>query len=295
MATMRVRVPATTANLGSGFDCVGIALDWFDELELELTGHGVVIEVTGEGAADVPLDETHLVMDSLLTGLAEWGGPRPPGLHLRAHNRIPHSRGLGSSAAAIVAGLAFAWAISREGQPLDLAELGRVSSRLEGHPDNAGAAVLGGAVLGLGPRDNATLVDLVLHPELVTRIWVPDFEVRTAGARSVLPDDVPRADAVAQAIAAAALPVALQHRPDLLLAATADRLHQHYRAPLMQPSWDLVVALRELGVPATISGAGPTVFAIGTPAQLAPGDELPAAGFVRTAPAFGAGVELALV
>lgn len=296
MAVLRVRVPATTANVGSGFDCVGIALDSYDELELELLDDPNVleIEVDGEGTGNVPLDETHLVIASLLRGLAEWGGERP-GMRLRCTNRIPHSRGLGSSASAIVAGLAFAQAIGSPGSELDRAELTRVSSIIEGHPDNAGAAVWGGAILGwFGAGDPVTvdLVQLDVPQTLATRVWVPRFEVGTAGARSVLPDAVPRLDAVAQAIASATLPLALERRHDLLHAATADRLHQDYRAGMMRPSYDLMLRLRAVGVAATISGAGPTVFAIGTAEQLAPGDELGAEGFERFELALGRGVEL---
>lgn len=293
MTTLHVRVPATTANLGSGFDCVGMALDFHDDLELQLLGDpGVLsIEVDGEGAHDVPTDETHLVVSSLLAGLREWGGQRP-GMRLRCHNRIPHSRGLGSSASAIVAGLAFAWGISRPDVALDRRELTRVSSLMEGHPDNAGAAVWGGAVLGWFEGQEVQLVQLAVPGTITTRIWVPHFEVKTAGARSVLPDEVSRHDAVAQAIAAATLPLALERRPDLLLAATADRLHQSYRAELMRPSFDLMCVLREAGVPATISGAGPTVIAVGTPEMLAPGDAVAADGFERHVLAVGPGVEL---
>lgn len=290
---LRVRVPGTTANVGSGFDCVGIALGIEDVLELELLdGPGPVeVSVEGEGAAQVPLDESHLVLRALDEGLAAWGGQRPA-MRLRCVNRIPHSRGLGSSASAIVAGLAFAWAIAQPGEELDRAELTRISSRIEGHPDNAGAAVWGGAILGWFDGDDVELVRLQVPAEIGTRAWVPGFEVGTAGARSVLPDAVPRSDAVAQAIASAALPLALERRPDLLLAATADRLHQAYRAELMRPSYDLVLALRELGVPAAISGAGPTVFAVGTAEQLAPGDALVADGFMRHELPIAAGVEL---
>ncbi|WP_221933158.1 homoserine kinase [Tessaracoccus rhinocerotis] len=293
LTVLRVRVPGTTANVGSGFDCVGIALDIEDELELELKdGPGATtVVVDGEGAHQVPLDETHLVLRSLDVGLAEWGGRRHA-MELRCTNRIPHSRGLGSSASAIVAGLAFAWGIAHPGLELDRAELTRVSSRIEGHPDNAGAAVWGGAILGWFDGDDVELVRLRVPATIGTRVWIPAFEVGTAGARSVLPDEVPRRDAVAQAIASAALPLALERRPDLLLAATRDRLHQAYRAELMRPSYDLVLALRELGVPATISGAGPTVFAVGTQEQLAPGDALVAEGFARHAPAIGGGVQL---
>ena len=293
MATLRVRVPATTANLGSGFDCVGMALGFDDELELEILMDADVLEVSvqGEGAGAVPTDESHLVVASLLAGLREWGGERP-GMRLHCTNRIPHSRGLGSSASAIVAGLALAWGISRPGEDLDRAELTRVSSGLEGHPDNAGAAVWGGTILGWFEGDDVQLVRLEVPDTIGTRVWVPQFEVKTAGARSVLPDTVPRSDAVAQAMAAAALPLALERRHDLLLAATADRLHQSYRAGLMQTSFDLMKDLRTRGVPAAISGAGPTVIAVGTAEQLAPGDTVDCEGFERHVLSIGTGVEL---
>ncbi len=293
MTTLRVRVPGTTANLGSGFDCVGMALAFADELELDIVDDpGMLsIEVRGEGSGNVPMDDSHLVVSSLLTGLANWGGERP-GMRLRCLNRIPHSRGLGSSSSAIVAGLAFAWGISHPGDALDRAELTRVSSALEGHPDNAGAAVWGGAILGWFENDTVRLVQLDVPSLISTRVWVPHFEVGTAGARSVLPDSVSRTDAVAQAIAAAALPLALERRHDLLLAATSDRLHQSYRAGLMQPSFDLMTTLRAEGVPATISGAGPTVIAVGTREQLSRSDAVAAEGFERHDLALGSGVEL---
>lgn len=290
---LTVRVPATTANVGSGFDCLGMAFDLYDELTLELVEDAaeLSIEVHGAGEGRVALDERHLVVSSLLVGLDEWGGQRP-GLRLVCRNSIPHSRGLGSSAAAIVAGLAFAWAIARPGEALDRSELTRVSSRLEGHPDNAGAAVWGGAILAWFDATDVRLVNLEVHPDLGVRVWVPEFEVGTAGARSVLPESVPRADAVAQAIASAALPLALERRPDLLLAATADRLHQAYRAPLMPQAWELMGSLRKAGVPAAISGAGPAVLAIGTAEQLALADATACPGFRRLELRVGPGVSL---
>ena len=293
MTTLRVRVPGTTANLGSGFDCVGMALAFDDELELELLDdpRELIIEVAGQGAGNVPIDDSHLVVSSILEGLAAWGGARP-GMRLRSVNRIPHSRGLGSSASAIVAGLAFAWGISRPGQELDRRELTRVSSHLEGHPDNAGAAVWGGAILAWFEDASVRLVQLNVPEAISTRVWVPQFEVGTAGARSVLPESVSRLDAVAQAIAAAALPLALERRHDLLFAATADRLHQSYRAVLMEPSFDLLTRLRAEGVPATISGAGPTVIAVGTREQLSRSDDVLADGFERHDLELGSGVEL---
>lgn len=293
MGRLVVRVPATTANLGSGFDCVGMAFDWFDELTLETHDTpGLEVVVTGEGAADVPRDERHLVVATFLEGLAAFGGERPPGLRFTAHNTIPHSRGLGSSAAAIAAGLALAWGVARPGQPLDRAALTRLATAAEGHPDNAGAAVWGGAILAWARDGKVSLVQLPLPEGFGAVAYVPGFECRTDDARRVLPDTVGRADAVAQAIAAAALPLALTLRPDLLLDATADRLHQQYRADLMRPAYDLMLRLRAAGVPAAISGAGPTVIAVGLPDQLDPAGSVTSTGFAvhRLRPA--GGVEL---
>ena len=290
---LTVRVPASTANLGSGFDCVGLAVDWFDELTLEVskTG-GIQIEVFGEGSHQVPRDESHLVIATLLHTLRQWGVAPPGGLLLRTRNTIPHSRGLGSSAAAIVAGCALAHGIAFPDEELDRAELTRVSSLLEGHPDNAGAAVWGGAILAWLDGERVELIRLRLAEGLRCLAFVPDLEVRTEGARAVLPDMVPRKDAVAQAIAAASLPLALDQRPDLLLSATRDRLHQFQRAELMPASWSLLRRLRRVGVPATISGAGPTVFAIGLEDQLAKADSLEHEGFQRHDLVPGGGLQL---
>lgn len=287
-----VRVPATTANLGSGFDGVGMAFDWYDEVFVEtLDEDRIEVLVTGEGADQVPRDERHLVVSSLLTGLEAFGAPRI-GLRLSSVNTIPHSRGMGSSASAIAAGLSLAYAIAHPGRGLDRVELTRLGARLEGHPDNIGAAIWGGAILAWTSGDDVALVRLGLHPQLSAVAFLPEVECATSQARSVLPDDVPRADAVAQAIAAAALPLALHERPDLLLAATADRLHQPYRAELMPQSHALMQRLRSAGVPAAISGAGPTVIAVGTPEQLELAGPVASSGFTVRELAVGAGVEL---
>ena len=286
---LAVRVPATTANLGSGFDCVGMAFDWYDELTVEvLENPGVVVEVTGEGAGQVPRDERHLVVSSILRGLGAFG-VEPPGMRLTSHNTIPHSRGLGSSAAAIVAGLALAWGIAKPGEPLDPAVLTRLATDVEGHPDNAGAAAWGGAILAWSREGRVSLVQLPLPDDFEAVSFVPDVECSTDEARALLPAQVSRKDAVAQAITAAVLPLALTLRPDLLFDATADRLHQQYRAPLMPESYDLMLRLRAAGVAATISGAGPTVIAVGPAAQLAAASDVPADGFAvrRMRPAGG--------
>lgn len=293
MRRLTVRVPATTANLGSGFDCVGMAFDWFDELTLDLLDEpGTEVVVTGEGADEVPRDESHLIIATLLDGLAAFGAQRPAGLRLTCHNTIPHSRGLGSSAAAIVAGLAFAWGIARPGEPLDRAVLTRLATEAEGHPDNAGAAVWGGAILAWSREGKVSLVQLPLPDGFAAVAFVPDFECRTDDARRVLPATVSRDDAVSQAIAAAALPLALTVRPDLLLDATADRLHQQYRADLMRPAYDLMTSLRAVGVPAAISGAGPTVIAVGLPDQLAGIERVGADGFAARPLSPAGGVQL---
>lgn len=270
MTRLTVRVPATTANLGSGFDCVGMAFDWFDELILDVLENPVLeLVVSGEGADGVPLDDSHLVVSSLVEGLAEFGVERPVGMRLTCRNTIPHSRGLGSSAAAIVAGLTLAWGIARPGEPVDRAAITRLATAAEGHPDNVGAAVWGGAILAWAREGRVSLVQLPLPEGFEAVAFVPGFECRTDDARRILPETVARADAVAQAIAAAALPLALTLRPDLLLDATADLLHQQYRAVLMRPAHDLMLRLRAAGVPAAISGAGPTIIAVGLPEQLA--------------------------
>lgn len=290
---LTVRVPATTANLGPGFDCVGLAVDWFDELTLEVSDSGGVgVEVTGEGAHQVPRDESHLVIATLLHALRRWGVHPPGGLVLRAQNTIPHSRGLGSSAAAIVAGCALAHGIAFPGEELDRAELTRISGLLEGHPDNAGAAVWGGAILAWLDGEQVELIQLQPAEGIRCLAFVPDLEVRTAGARAVLPETVTRKDAVTQAIAAASLPLAIEKRPDLLLSATRDRLHQVHRAELMPASWLLLRRLREAGVPAAISGAGPTVFAIGVENQLARAESVDHEGFRRHDLGIGGGVQL---
>lgn len=286
---MRVVVPATTANVGTGFDCVGIALDWYDELELVVGEQALAIEVDGEGAGQVPLDDSHLVVQTMREGLKEWGDGRLPAGLLRCHNTIPHARGLGSSAAAIVAGLAFAWALAR-GPELDLQEIARLACLIEGHADNAAAAVLGGATLGWIDGDRVRCESFELDRRLQAMVWVPTFEVPTSRARSVLPEMVQRGDAVAQAAMAIRLAVALERRPDLLLEATDDLLHQRQRAALMPQSIELLARLRAEGVAATVSGAGPTVFAIGTDAQLARAECVVTEGFASRRVGIGHGV-----
>ncbi len=264
-----VRVPATSANLGPGFDALGLALDLTDEITAEVlpTAGALEIVVEGEGAAPgaVPRDATHLVVRSLVAGL-EAVGARVPGLRLTCRNAVPHSRGLGSSAAAIVGGLALARALTPGAERSD-EELFEQAARIEGHPDNVAPAVFGGFTVALTRDDGYAAVRLPVHPHVRLHAFVPPSPVSTSVARGLLPAQVPHADAAANAGRAALLVAALTTRPDMLLEATEDRLHQDYRAPAMPETLDVVAALRGRGAAAVVSGAGPTVLVLGTSAD----------------------------
>ncbi|HEY0217990.1 MAG TPA: homoserine kinase [Cellulomonas sp.] len=268
----RVRVPATSANLGPGFDALGLALALYDDVEVRALGSAeVVVDVVGEGAQDVPTGEDHLVVRALRHALDHVGAPQT-GLHLTCRNRIPHGRGLGSSAGAVVAGILAARALVAEPESLDGDVALRLATELEGHPDNAAPALLGGATVAwcdeppAGGRRAAPpavhAVGLPVHPSIAPVVVVPATHLSTHRARGVLPTEVPHADAAFQAGRSALLVEALGRRPDLLLPATEDRLHQRYRRGVMPESLALVDALRARGVAAVVSGAGPTVLAL---------------------------------
>jgi homoserine kinase len=258
---VRVTVPATSANLGPGFDALGLALSLRDQLEAEVIGSGTEVEVTGEGADDVPRDASHLVVRAMHAAFDAMG-ERPSGLRLSCHNVIPHSRGLGSSSAAIVAGVALARALVAGGQLLlDDASLLRIAADLEGHPDNVAPALLGGFVICGREAGDWYAVPSAVDPRVRAEVFVPPTPVQTAVARGLLPDVVPHGDAAANSGRAALLVAALAGRPEHLLAATRDYLHQEQREPAMPESLALVHRLRADGVPAVISGAGPTVLA----------------------------------
>lgn len=259
---VRVRVPATSANLGPGFDSLGLALGVFDDLEVRALGSsGVTVEVDGEGAHEVPDGETNLVVRAVRLALDHAGAPQT-GLHLRCTNRIPHGRGLGSSAAAVVSGIFAARGLIADPDALDDAVALRLATELEGHPDNAAAAILGGATIAWTQQDGPRAVRVATHPDLVPVVLVPSARLATARARGVLPVAVPHADAAFAAGRAALLVEALARRPDLLFPATEDRLHQRYRAAVMSDTLALIDALRARGVAAVVSGAGPSVLAL---------------------------------
>ena len=261
---VRVRVPATSANLGPGFDSAGLALALHDFVEVQVVDAGLLIDIAGEGAETLPRTERHLLVKALRTAFKALGG-QPRGLEIRCANRIPHARGLGSSAATIVAGVVAARALVLGAQEaLDDDAALRLATELEGHPDNVAACLLGGLTLSWTGDDGARAVRLDPSPQLAPVVFVPGSSASTKKARAALPETVPHVDAATNAARASLLPLALTSRPDLLMTATEDRLHQQYRAPSQARTATLVQALRAEGVPAVVSGAGPSVLALTT-------------------------------
>ncbi|OBH24408.1 homoserine kinase [Mycobacterium sp. E342] len=266
-------VSASSANLGPGFDSLGLALSLSDEIVLETTDSGLVVLVEGEGAGQVPRGPEHLVVRAVECGLRA-AGVRASGLVVRCRNAIPHSRGLGSSAAAVVGGLAAANGLvtQADSKPLSDAQLIQLSSEFEGHPDNAAAAVLGGAVVSWidrsGERPRYSAVSVRLHPDIRLYCAIPQERSLTAETRVLLPAQVSHDDARFNVSRAALLVVALTERPDLLMPATEDLLHQPQRAPAMPASAEYLRLLRRNNVAATLSGAGPALIALSTEPEL---------------------------
>lgn len=309
---VHVRVPATSANLGSGFDTVGLALDYHDELIFTLsddpadTDAHVIIE--GEGARTLPRDETHLVVSTFRRACRTFGLGRL-GFTLEAHNRIPQARGMGSSAEAIVAGIAAAAAFAQEGE-LNRSAIFDLAATIEGHPDNVAPAVFGGLTVswdfstaeGVGSvpipggeplHGGFHTVNYPVDPAITAAVFVPDYELSTEKARQALPATLPYRDAVYNVsrvgllpaamnpgalaaattssdgsdadggVAASVTPSALAATANTLLyTATQDKLHQPYRAALMEPSWNLIERFRSHGYAAAVSGAGPCVLVL---------------------------------
>ncbi|MFU0555346.1 homoserine kinase [Gardnerella vaginalis] len=280
--SVSVCVPATSANLGSGFDVAGIALDYADSLVFTLNdtlddSQDVRVIIHGEGEDTLPKDETHLVVRAFRKACEAFGLPRLR-FTLEAHNRIPQARGMGSSASAIVSGVAAAWAFAHNGN-LNKQAIFELASSIEGHPDNVAPAVFGGLTTSWKNGDEFHTVRYGVSKQIRATIFVPNFTLSTQMARQALPEKVPYVDAVFNVSRACLLPIAFGDfgdfgdsrdsanscdscvkstlsRNDLLFTATQDAIHQPYRASLMQPTWDLVKALRDKGFAAAISGAG---------------------------------------
>jgi homoserine kinase len=279
-----VRAPASSANLGPGFDSLALALALHDVTVAQVTSSGLDVEVTGEGSGTAGLGEAHLVVRAMRAAFGRLGG-QPPGLALRSRNEIPHGRGLGSSAAAIVTGVLAARGLVRGGAGLlSDGEVLTLAADLEGHPDNVAACLAGSLTIAwTGPaagRGNpaatpsaAHLVRLPVLEQIHPVLCVPAEGVLTATARGALPATVPHQDAAANSARSALLVAALTQDPAVLLDATVDFLHQEYRAGVLPHAADLLGRLRAAGVPAVLSGAGPSVLAF-TVAGVDPGPDL---------------------
>lgn len=264
-----VRVPATSANLGPGFDSLGLALELHDVVTAQCDGEGIRVSVHGEGADELPRDERHLVAQTMATTFELLGEARPAGLRIDCQNAIPQARGLGSSSAAIVAGIMLARELTAGGAArLGTGEIIKLAARIEGHPDNVAPCVLGGFTIAWDDEQTgAHAVRVDDQPAAGSGgvravVFVPPGHGYTAQARAALPTSVPFADAVFNAARSALLVRALTGAPELLFEATRDRLHQGYRAATMPASAELLTSLRSAKIAATISGAGPSVLAL---------------------------------
>ena len=284
----QVSVPASSANLGAGFDTFALALDIRDRYAAQILDDATFdVDVSGEGADEVKRDKNHLVIKAMMRGF-EYMGQKPKGLALRALNVTPHGRGLGSSSSAIVGGLALARELVLGGEDyMSDDDIMMIATELEGHPDNVAAALRGGATIAwmeeltLGSTDTGIgigrSISIPVNAQIKAVVFIPENTLSTSKARKLLPDTVPHRDAVMNASHAALLSIALSTRPDLLFTATEDFLHQGYRTAGFPKSMELVNKLRKSGVAAMISGAGPSVLALHT------GDDAAATAIIEAA------------
>ena len=278
---VRVRVPATSANLGPGFDTLGIALAYGDDLTAKTREEsGATVTVSGVGAGEVPTDASNLVVRAV-AHVYERLGREMPGLEISANNRIPQGRGMGSSGSAIVSGVMIAAGLleSDPESPLKLSEeqLLAFATDLEGHPDNVAPALFGGLTIAWTTPAGPKFKRLMVHRGVAPLVLVPSFTMSTALARSLQPSQVPHEDAVFNVSRSALLIAALTQSPELLLEATEDRLHQNYRGEAMPATRDLISDLRAAGHAAVVSGAGPSILVLSN----GPAERLAAADLVE--------------
>ncbi|MFN3708172.1 homoserine kinase [Microcella sp.] len=273
-----VRVPATTANLGPGFDTLGLALSVYDELEVTAVAEpGAHVEVHGVGEGTVETDETNLVVRSI-AHVFDRAGVALPGLRLVAHNAIPHGRGMGSSGAAIVGGVMAAKGLLEGIVDFDEDDLLARATELEGHPDNVAPALFGGLTIAWMGERGPQHKRLTVHRGVSPLVCVPEAStMSTAMARTLQPEQVPHSDAIFNVSRSALLIAALIQSPELLHTATEDRLHQSYRAAAMPETNALIQVLRRAGFAAVVSGAGPSILVLCAD----PGERLRAAELVE--------------
>jgi homoserine kinase len=278
-SSVRVRVPGSSANIGPGFDSIGLALGIWDEYVVTVTADPALrIEVEGEGAGDLPCDERHLVHRSMLRAWEELQVQASPGLHLSCRNAVPQGRGLGSSATAIVAGVVAAQGLcdiatgqqGAEGS-FDHVFTNNLATTIEGHPDNVSASVFGGMTLSWADDvDSGQIhsIQLEVTGDVIPLVLLPATQLATATARAALPDQIPLDLAALNSARVGLLVEAVSRRPELLLAATREWLHQEQRRASFPDSMTLLDSLRGKGHAAVISGAGPSVLVLTTAAQI---------------------------
>ncbi|RFA14502.1 homoserine kinase [Subtercola boreus] len=260
--SVSVRVPATSANLGPGFDTLGLSLSLYDELTVTVRAEpGATVDVRGVGAGEVPTDASNLVVQSIAHTFAAYGQPMP-GLDLIARNSIPHGRGLGSSGAAIVSGIMAAKGLLEGIVDIDALGLLARATELEGHPDNVAPALFGGLTIAWVTPEGPQFKKLIVHRGVSPLVLVPQATMSTALARSLQPATVPHEDAIFNVSRSTLLIAALIQSPELLFAATEDKLHQSYRAAAMPETDRLIRLLRAEGFPAVVSGAGPSILVL---------------------------------
>lgn len=255
------KIPATSANLGPGFDTLGMALSLYDEYSAETVGSKLEIEIIGEGQKDAPRDENNLVFRAIKV-VFDSLGKKVPALKLVCHNNIPHGRGMGSSGAAVAGGVMIAAGLLEGEKQFSEQELLEFATELEGHPDNVAPALFGGLTVAWMDEGGPHHKKLTTHRGLSPLVLVPSNQMSTSLARSLQPQSVPHTDAVFNVSRSALLVAALTQSPELLMAATEDRLHQNYRASAMPQTSELIAALRSKGHPAVVSGAGPSVLVL---------------------------------
>jgi homoserine kinase len=268
-----VSVPATSANLGPGYDAFGLALEIRDFVTATFTDDNkVTVDIIGQGAGELPKDATHLIAKTIIDACKAFG-TEVTGLHVKCKNAIPQGRGLGSSAAAIVAGLVLASELTYARASED--ELLQMANAIEGHPDNVAACLLGALTIAWLESDNkANSVSMNVHEDIFPVLGIPQTQLDTHKARGLIPETIPHVDAAFNAGRAALLVAAMIGNPDFLLEATQDKLHQPFRAAAYPESMDLIGQLREVGIAACISGAGPTIIALTTSEQVAQASEI---------------------
>lgn len=253
-----MKIPATSANLGSGFDSLGLALTMYNYLEISENDH---LCITSTDKIPIPRDESNLVYKTVKYLYDVCGKPLP-GLSIRQTNNIPFARGLGSSSACIVGGLLAANELLNS--PMSDEELLHFASTLEGHPDNVAPALLGGLVTAVIEDEKVYHVKQTIKDDLMFAAFIPSFELKTSNARKVIPQEISHKDAVFNLSRAALMSVSLYTgNYENLRVACDDRLHQQYRLPLIRGAKELFRMSYDFGAYASfISGAGPTVMSI---------------------------------